>query len=96
MSQIQDIRIQQKVDTKAMWETNNPQLLDKEIGYEKETGRYKIGELNEEKEQKHWNELPYAQNFQKGSGENSILQAKINDTWSKSQTLYLTKISTLV
>jgi hypothetical protein len=32
------IRIQAKVDTAAEWEKNNPTLLDKEIGYVRETG----------------------------------------------------------
>ena len=56
MSQeVKQIRIQQKVDTKERWEQNNPRLLNKEIGYEKETGRYKIGDgINL------WKNLPYA------------------------------------
>jgi hypothetical protein len=32
------IRIQAKVDTVAAWATNNPILLDKEIGYVRENG----------------------------------------------------------
>ena len=55
MSQMQDIRILQKVDLKANWEEKNPCLLNKEIGYERETGKYKIGDGNT-----HWNNLPYA------------------------------------
>lgn len=55
MSQeVKQIRIQQKVDTKENWEINNPILLDKEIGYEKETGRYKIGDGVS-----NWNDLSY-------------------------------------
>jgi hypothetical protein len=38
MSQNKNIRIQHKVDTKENWGKNNPILLDKEIGYERETG----------------------------------------------------------
>jgi hypothetical protein len=56
MSQITDIRIQHKVDTKVEWEKNNPILLDKEVGYERETGKYKIGDGI-----KDWNHLPYAE-----------------------------------
>ena len=40
---IKQIRIQSRVDTKANWERINPILLEREIGYEKETGKYKIG-----------------------------------------------------
>ena len=54
-NQTQDIRIQQKVDTKTNWESNNPILLDKEIGYERETGKYKIGDGKAS-----WNGLAYA------------------------------------
>ena len=32
------VKILQRVDTKENWEINNPILLDKEIGYERETG----------------------------------------------------------
>ena len=48
------IRIQQKVDTQENWKNNNPVLFDKEIGYERETGKYKIGDGETE-----WNNLPY-------------------------------------
>ena len=41
---IKQIRIQSRVDTKANWERINPILLEREIGYEKETGKYKIGD----------------------------------------------------
>lgn len=55
MSQNKNIRIKSRVDTKANWESPASELLDKEIGYEKETGRYKIGDGVS-----HWNDLPYA------------------------------------
>ena len=48
------VKILQRVDTKENWEINNPILLDKEIGYERETGKYKIGDGT-----KQWNELSY-------------------------------------
>lgn len=45
MSQeVKQIRIQSRVDTKENWESENPILLNKEIGYERETGKYKIGD----------------------------------------------------
>ena len=50
------VRIQQKVDTISNWETSTEPLLEKEIGYEKETGKYKIGDGKSL-----WNDLPYPQ-----------------------------------
>ena len=50
------IRIQSKVDSKAGWVSHNPILLDREIGYERETGKYKIGD-----DITPWNDLPYAE-----------------------------------
>ena len=58
MSQEQKIqkgRILARVDTVTGWAKTNPQLLNREIGYERETGKYKIGDGI-----KTWNELPYA------------------------------------
>lgn len=53
--QIHKVRILQKVDTKEKWENSTIILKNKEIGYEKETGRYKIGDgINL------WKNLPYA------------------------------------
>ena len=49
------IRIQAKVDTAERWATNNPILLDKEIGYVRESGQYKIGDGIHT-----WNDLPFA------------------------------------
>lgn len=51
-----NIRILSKVDTKSNWEKNNPKLEDKELGYERESGKYKIGDGKTT-----WKELPYAQ-----------------------------------
>lgn len=51
----QNIRILSKVDTINEWISNNPVLLNKEIGYERETGKYKIGNGNDD-----WNSLSYA------------------------------------
>lgn len=63
MSQ-KNIRIQSRVDTKENWEKpeNNPVLLEREIGYEKETGKYKIGNGIST-----WNELPYSSVGNKGA-----------------------------
>lgn len=41
------VKVLSRVDTKENWETINPELLDREIGYERETGKYKIGKLDE-------------------------------------------------
>ena len=57
MSQeVKQIRIQQKVDSQFNWKQNNPRLENKEIGYERETGRYKIGDGIH-----NWNDLPFAE-----------------------------------
>lgn len=63
MSQeVKQIRIQSRVDLTANWRNENPILLDKEIGYERETGQYKIGDgINT------WNDLPYASVGNKGA-----------------------------
>ena len=50
----QNIKLLFKVDTIANWEANNPKLENKEIGFERETGKYKIGDGNTK-----WNDLPY-------------------------------------
>ena len=59
------VKILQRVDTKENWEINNPILLDKEIGYERETGKYKIGDGI-----KQWNELSY--NYSETGSNNGI------------------------
>lgn len=51
---IKQIRIQSRVDTISGWKEANPVLLNREIGYERETGKYKIGNGND-----NWNNLPY-------------------------------------
>ena len=62
MSQeVKQIRIQSRVDTKENWTKENPILLDKEIGYERETGKYKIGRYSPAGELMRWNDLPYAE-----------------------------------
>ena len=48
-------RIQNKYDTAINWKDNNPILYDGEIGFESDTGNFKIG-----RNSKHWLELPYA------------------------------------
>lgn len=55
------IRIQARVSSKAEWESVDSQpLLEREIGYEAETGAYKIGKKNADGQLLHWNDLPYA------------------------------------
>lgn len=49
-----NVRIASKVDSKDRLTEFNPKLLDKEVVYERETGKYKIGNGID-----HWNELPY-------------------------------------
>lgn len=80
MSQVQNIRFQSKVDSKSEWEKNNPKLLDKEIGYERETGRYKIGNGI-----KRWNDLPYAFGGDVVAGDVSVrdLQNRIDELESQ-------------
>ena len=53
------VRLQSRVDVAEAWATHNPGLLDKEIGYESDTGRYKIGKVIDGEKVK-WNDLPYA------------------------------------
>lgn len=48
-------RIQNKYDLATEWTTNNPILLVGEIGFESDTGKFKIGDGK-----KNWNDLPYA------------------------------------
>lgn len=48
-------RIQNKYDPAAEWTFNNPILLVGEIGFESDTGKFKIGDG-----EKNWTELPYA------------------------------------
>jgi hypothetical protein len=49
-------RIQNRRDTAANWTTNNPTLADGEIGFETDTGLFKIGANNTA-----WTSLAYAQ-----------------------------------
>lgn len=57
-SNTKNLHILSRVDTKENWESVNPVLLDREIGYERNTGRYKIGDgLNA------WNDLEYATEY---------------------------------
>jgi hypothetical protein len=47
-------RFQVRRDTSANWTSANPKLADGEMGYEKDTGKIKIGDGNAL-----WNSLPY-------------------------------------
>lgn len=49
------IRFQQKRDTAANWTTNDPTLLSGEIGYETDTGKFKMGDGTTA-----WTSLEYA------------------------------------
>ena len=59
---IKQVRIKFRVDTIDNWKDTNPVLLEREIGYEKETGKYKIGN-----DISTWNELPYSSVGNKGA-----------------------------
>ena len=94
MSRIQNGRILQKVDTKKNWESENSIiLLENEIGFEKETGKYKIGDGIH-----FWKDLPYAVssenndtniNISNGIGKNSIQQTLDAESWSSINTRML-------
>lgn len=65
MSQNKNIRVQSRADTKENWAILNPVLLPKEIGYETNTGKYKMGDGITP-----WNDLPwYNKNFNIVNGE---------------------------
>lgn len=95
MSQeVKNIRIQQKVDTLEHWEKSNLQLLENEIAYEKETGRYKIGTGN-----KTWRELEYAAGgeavdipVKASEGENSAIFAKSTNDFNEADLPELSEI----
>ena len=86
MSQeVKNIRIQQKVDTRENWEKSSLQLLENEIAYEKETGKYKIGTGN-----KTWSELEYAAGgevldipVKASEGENSAIFSKSTNDFNE-------------
>lgn len=85
------IRIQSRVDTRANWEAPNSEpLLDREIGYEAETGQYKIGKKNADGQLLHWNDLPYA--F--GMGKKTEDNGEIFNDYDNNQAL--TKYSTAI
>lgn len=84
MAQIEttrQIRIKSRVDESGDWQSLNPILLDREIGYERDTGKYKIGDGETA-----WNDLEYAPiynisevdakinelNIENGTGNNSL------------------------
>ncbi len=55
---IKQIHIQSRADWKENWEKENPILLEREVGYELDTGLYKIGDG-----EKPWRALSYALGF---------------------------------
>ena len=63
------LHIQSRTDTKEEWYNINPKLLEREIGYEKNTGQYKIGDG-----ETLWRDLPYAHNIENGEGQFSLQQ----------------------
>ena len=80
MSQSKNIRIQSRADTKENWESVelNPTLLPREIGYELDTGAYKIGDGNTP-----WNDLPYFSVGQKTEGQGEVFNGTENEAISK-------------
>lgn len=83
-NEIVQIRIQSRVDMKENWIKENPTLLDKEIGYERETGKYKIGDGIHE-----WNDLLYSSVGNEGitveqfNALNSIVNDKVDKIQGK-------------
>ena len=73
MSQNKDIRIQQKADLRNEWENNNPVLLDQEIGFERNTGKFKMGDGLTP-----WNDLPYYLNIENGEQNSIVLNSVEN------------------
>lgn len=61
-----NIRLQSKIDESTNWKDNNPILLENEIGYESDTGNYKMGTQDT-----HWEDLEYANNIEKGESVNT-------------------------
>ena len=55
---IKQIHIQSRADWKENWEKENPILLNREVGYELDTGLYKIGDG-----ERPWRALSYALGF---------------------------------
>ena len=76
------LRIKHRVDTSENWKNNNPILLNKEIGYERETGNFKIGDGTN-----NYNELSYYHNIENGKGKNSIQQQSCNAILNNSTAL---------
>lgn len=66
-----NVRIASKMDTKANLTEYNPVLLDKEVVYERDTGRYKIGDGVSR-----WNELSYFG----GKANENIINVKVPNT----------------
>ena len=77
MSQTKEIRIQSKVDTKAEWGSSNLVLLDQEVGYERETGKYKIGDGIHG-----WNDLPSALPIYEGDTDNALIHGRTLINWN--------------
>ena len=51
---IKELRIQSKADSKANWKKSNLVLLEREVGYELDTGYYKIGDVFKMRCQLEW------------------------------------------
>lgn len=75
------VRFQQKRDTAANWTSNNPVLLNGEIGYETDTGKIKFGDGTTA-----WNSLSYFAGAASGitsnpqSGEYTITGLRLSAT----------------
>jgi hypothetical protein len=80
----ENVRVLSKVDTAANWIEHHPILEDKEIGYERETGRYKIGNGIDI-----WENLEYA-SFGSEVGEKTLNNSEIFNDYknNKTDTLY--------
>ena len=62
------VKIQFRRDTSAAWTSNNPLLAQGEVGYEFDTGRFKVGNGTSA-----WNSLPYSSGVTGPTGPSSTL-----------------------
>ena len=72
MSKELSVRIRNKIDTSANWATNNPVLLNGEIGIESDTNKIKVGNGTT-----NWNNLEYISG---GTGTIVLLNGTPQDT----------------
>lgn len=84
MNTEKEVRIKQKVDTAENWENSNSILLENEIGYEVNTGCYKVGNNNQE-----YSELDYFSvgSFNKRERNGTIIRGESLNRINENQSL---------